>query len=260
MKIPIALITDERFAPYCATTIASVLNNSQEETEFDFYILTGGLSQTVKEKFNGLKAIKDCSINIISIDIDNFKGLPKCNHIPIESYFRFKLFSLLDGLDKVIYLDSDMIVLGDIEGLFNTNIDNYYAGMVIDTVKEVGTVLNEVKQKLQFPVNSDYFNAGVMVINLNKCREDHIESKLFDWAKRNYDKLTWADQDVINVIMHGLIKKLPSKYNIQLTAYKPNAEKEIIHYCGPDKPWNNKGMPLSEYFWNNFYPFMTIYQ
>ncbi len=266
MKIPIALITDENFAPYCATTMASVLRNAGKDTELSFYILTEGLSQTVKDKFNELRAIKECSIDYILINKDDFRGLPKCHHIPVESYYRFKLFSSLPDLDKVLYLDSDMVVLGDVGEIFNINIDNYYAGMVIDAVKNLGTIISDAKIKLQMPIESEYFNAGVMLVNLAKCREYNIGQQLFEWAKNNISKLTWADQDVINVVMNGYIKELPEKYNVQLSYRTTNVrlseldEIKVIHYCGSYKPWNMRGMFLSEHFWDNYYPFMTVYQ
>lgn len=259
MEIPIALITDETFAPYCATAIASVLRNTESNTELSFYILTAGLSQIVKEKLNGLKSIKDCSINFVHINRDDFKGLSQCYHIPVESYYRFKLFSLFPELDRLLYLDSDIVVIKDIGELFNIDIAKHYVAMVSDAAKRIGSVVSDVKAKLQIPSDSDYFNAGVMLVNLKKCREHNIEQRLFEWARENQDRITWADQDVINVVMNRAIKELPEQYNVQLTCPDPAlVERKVIHYCGPNKPWNTRGMFLSEYFWEHYYPFMVV--
>lgn len=266
MRIPVALITDENFAPYCATAMASILRHAGSDAELSFHILTAGLSQTVKDKFNGLKEIKDCSINFIGIDRGEFRGLPQCHHIPVESYYRFKLFSLFPELEKVIYLDSDIVVLGDIGEIFKIDIDDYCAGMVKDAVNNMGEIIPNVNRKLLRPPYSDYYNAGLMLINLKKCREENIEQKLFEWAEGNTEKLTWADQDVINVVLSHKIKAIPEKYNVQLSYRNTNVklseldDVKMVHYCGPQKPWNFRGLFLSEHFWENFYPFMTVCQ
>ena len=264
MKIPVVLITNEGFAPYCATAMASILRNTVANTEVSFYILTAGLSQTAKDKLYGLKSIKECSIEFVQINRDEFKHLPVCHHIQLESYYRFKLFSSFPHLDKVLYFDSDIVVLGDVAEIFSINIDEYCVGMAIDAVKNIGTIIANINKKLGKQPSSDYYNAGVMLVNLKKCRELDIEQKLFEWAKGNSEKLTWADQDVINVVMSGLIKEIPEEFNVQLSFRTTNVrlaelgEPKAIHYCGAHKPWNTRGMFLSEHFWENYYPFCAV--
>jgi lipopolysaccharide biosynthesis glycosyltransferase len=146
-----------------------------------------------------------------------------------------------------------MIILGDILDLFNTNIDGYYAGMVInaDWVFD----LKEYASKLGCS-HGYYFNSGLMIVNSKKWREDNIEKKLFEWTKENMEKITFFDQDVFNVVFDGFVKILPEKYNIQGHCYnneeavsKLGEKMHIVHYTGFDKPWNNTEMFLSEYFW-----------
>jgi len=264
MKIPVVLITNEGFAPYCATVMASILRNSVANTEVSFYILTTGLPQVIKDRFYGLKEIKECSVEFVHINREDFNGFPICHHIQVESYYRFKLFSSFPDLNKVLYLDSDVVVLGDLTDLFEINIDEYCAGMAIDAVKNIGEIIPNVNKKLHRPPNSDYFNSGVMLVNLKKCREYNIEQKLFEWVNGNREKLTWADQDVLNVVLSGLIKEIPEEFNVQLSFRNTNvrlaelSEPKTIHYCGANKPWNTKGMFLSEHFWENYYPFCAV--
>lgn len=253
-KIPVVLSTDENYAPYCATTIASVLENSEKNTEFDFYILTAKLSKETKGKFQDLKKIKNYSINFVSVNKDLFRDCPVSYHFTREAYFRFKLPSLLPGIDKIMYLDCDMIVFRDLSELFQTDINNYYAGMVLDASTKLSPNANQ--ERLELPENSSYFNTGLIIINLKKWREEKIEQKLFEWTKENKERIIWVEQDAVNVVFHGFIRELPEEYNIQLNYYNNReilsnlVEKmHIIHYCGLGKPWNNKEMFLSEYFW-----------
>jgi lipopolysaccharide biosynthesis glycosyltransferase len=252
-KIPIVFSTDENYAPYCAAAIASVLINSDPSTEFVFYILTTNLSLKVQYNFNKLINIKKCSINFILINKYDFISCPINQYFTLESYFRFKLSSLLPNFDKILYLDCDMIILEDILDLFNTNIEGYYAGMVLDRLTEIE--LREFVSRLGL-LHSHYYNAGLMLVNSKKWREDNIEQKLFRWTIENKEKIIWVDQDVINVVFNGFIKDLPEKYNIQghfynnkESVFKLKEDMIIVHYTGSEKPWNNAEMFLSKYFW-----------
>lgn len=254
ITIPIVLSTDENYAPYCATTITSILANSKKGDKLNFYILNTNLSSETKNKFKELKKIKNCSIDFLTINENHFNNCPISHHFSIETYFRFKLTSLFPNIDKLIYLDCDMVVLKDVADIFNINIEDYYAGMVTDTV--IKHNLNTECARLGLSSNSYYFNAGLMVVNLKKWRNERIEEKFFKWVKKNRKKIKYVDQDVLNVVLNGFIKKLPEKYNVQLTYYKRRKKLlnlindiYIVHYCGPEKPWSKKEMYLSEYFW-----------
>jgi FkbM family methyltransferase len=252
-KIPVVFSTDENYAPYCATAIASILKNSEKSTEFEFYVLTTKLSKEIQYKFNELIKIKDCSINFIFINKDDFKACPITRYFALENYLKFKLSSALPNFDKILYLDSDTIILEDISDLFNTNIDRYYSGMVINATVEVETRENEFRLGLP---HGYYFNSGVMLVNSKKWREENIEQKLFEWTKENEEKIHWVDQDVINVVLNGFIKELREQYNVQVHFYnneeafaKLEEKMHIVHYSGPVKPWNIPEMFLSGYFW-----------
>lgn len=256
-KIPIALATDDNYAPYCATTMASILINSRKESEINFYILEDKLSKINKSKLLELKKIKKCSINFVHIEAKDifFKNLPVHFHFSIETYYRLKLASLLPQLDQIIYLDCDMIVLDDLSELLDVDIDDFYAGMVLSDYEKKSHLM-----RLGLPKETPYFNGGFALFNLKKWREDGLEEKFFAWARDNREKILLVDQDVMNVVFKDFVRILPSKYNIQLHHYdnkiignikelKLKEDPIIIHYSGPQKPWNNKNMLLAEYFW-----------
>ena len=263
-KIPIVLSTDENYAPYCATTIASILKNSKKETELEFHILSAGLPKKTKEKFQELKKIKDCSLNFVTVNKDNFVDCPTSHHFTIESYFRFKLSSLLPNIEKVLYLDCDIIVLDDLGSLFEQDLDDYSTAMVLDASMKLPSTDNQ--KRLGIPQDGNYFNTGVALVNLKKWREKNAEEVLFKWTRKNREKIMWVDQDAINVVFHDSIKKLPEKYNIQMNHYRGKEmlgnllnEMVVIHFCGAEKPWNRSGIYLSEYFWEymKFSPFYS---
>ena len=255
-KIHIVLAADDNYAPYCATTIASVLANSNKSTALEFYILFNRISDENKKKFLHLQEIKKCELNFISVGKE-LKNFPVHHYFTSEIYFRLKIASLLPELEKVIYLDSDMIVLRDLNDVYNMNIEDFFAAMVKDV--GVGITLEGNLIRLGLPSGSNYFNSGFILLNLERIRKETVEETILSWANKNKKRLLFPDQDILNVVLSGKIKDLPEKYNLQLYYYdslrKISKFKEkpyIIHYNGPRKPWNVENMLLARYFMKYF--------
>ena len=105
-----------------------------------------------------------------------------------------------------------------------------------------------------------YFNAGVMLVNLDKWRRDGIQQKLFEYVEKNSDKILWGDQDVLNVVLQDGIKYIDKRWNAQVGEYehcndfnKIGEEAYILHYIGKVKPWQpgNKN-PFKEMYFKYF--------
>ena len=205
-----------------------------------------------------MQKIKKCTIIFLELSGKTFKALPTPFHFSSEAYFRLKLPSLLANIDKILYLDSDMIILKDLAAVFKTELDNFYAAMVPDI--EMGKHWAFNAGRLVLPVGWRCFNSGFTIFNLKKMRDDGIEKKLFSWANKNKFRIMAVDQDVLNVVLKGSIKELPEEYNVQMHYYYKKNNKDklskfkekpyVIHFSGPKKPWGEKKMLLAEYFWN----------
>ena len=241
------------------STIASILNNSSEDCRFDFYIINSGLNNNTQSKINTFSKSGKCSVNFIYVDKDMFKDCPltaECKHISIATYYRFKLPDLLPSLDKVLYLDCDINVLTNLKELYNIEVDDKYCALAEDVVTDESMARLGLKE---------YYNTGVMLANLKKWREDNISVKLFEYAKNNRDKIVWVDQDVINVIMAGKIKRLENRWNAQVSEYDISRIYNaialkgscIVHYIGDKKPWNGTRCPLKNVYLK--YLLMTPY-
>ena len=175
------------------------------------------------------------------------------NYITFETYFRLFISDLFPQYDKVIYLDADILVLDDLQSLYNNDIDDYYIGAVCDkTIEKIRTQTDYIEnhpehitynqyfnEKLNLK-NYKYFNAGVLLFNLKKIRECNITEKLWDFVVR-INPLIYQDQDVLNALMKGKVKYIENKYNYNYNYFQENNKEElpvIIHYVGPYKPWN----------------------
>lgn len=255
---------DNNYTEQLGVAITSILKNSDKEDRFNFYVLDGGFTKESKNQIQELSQIKDFKISYIKMNLDDFKNCPllkdynkdfKHFHVPMSAYFRFKMASVFPKLDKILYLDCDLIVASRLKELYESDLTDKYAAMVLDVENE-----NEA-ERLNIPV---YCNAGVMLINLAKWREDSIEEKLFEYAEKNKETILWQDQDVLNVVLKGKIKILPRKWNFQFFQYDPSRyeglfekyyEYNILHFAGKYKPWNNETIhPL----FNEYYSYLQF--
>ncbi len=248
-KINVCLSTDNNYSKYAGVVIASVLSNSVDG-DFNFYILDGGISEENKAKILSLKSIKNCNIIFVPINEDLFsiyKQIGTHSYISLSTYYRLKLASLLSDVDKVLYLDCDVIVNSDISDLFNTCIEQYYAAGVMDTaMTSSGWVPPLEKGNL-------YFNAGVLLFNLKKIRQDNIEQKFEEYTQKEFEHIRVGDQQIINVVCQGNIKQVESAWNVQSSNFINRSDytssPKIVHYVGRQKPWIFGSMN----YWKNLY-------
>ena len=231
-KINVCLSCDENYAQYAGVVIASILANAKAKDNLHFYILDGNISNDSKEKILSLKYIKDCEIEFIQVneqDFEDYKNIPNHNYITISTYYRLKLASLIPDVDKIIYLDCDVIVCSSLAVLFNTNLQENIFGGVWDI-------------DLRLRNNPKYVNAGVLLMDLNKIREQGIESIFLEYAQQNWQNIQLGDQGIINDVLKGKILNIDERYNVQSECFirRSSFTKNpvIIHYIGSQKPWH----------------------
>lgn len=245
-EINICLACDNNYSKYASVVIASILDNLDNKNITHFYILDGGITKENKNKILELRKIKNCYIDFIYVDENKFEIYKQINthkYITLPTYYRLKLSELLPNVDKVIYLDCDMVVNTDITELYNIDLKDNIIGGVLDA---------RVKHKRKWK-NSNYINAGMIIFNLNKIRKNKIEDLFVQYTKENLDNITAGDQDIINFTLKDRIKILPDEWNVQVSGFASRTtytnNPKIIHYIGSDKPW----IFASNTFFKNLY-------
>ncbi len=237
-KLNLAFCINDNHANYLFFTISMIKKYNRN---INVYVLTTDLSVISKKKLKTLET-ENVTINFIDINKDKFTNLPlTMQGITVETYYRYLLPEVLPNLDKVIYLDSDLLINGDLREIWDIDLEDYYLAGVneIDLVNR----FPEYKIKLGFNLEDLFINAGVLVFNLHKMRQDNISEHLFSETIRLKDTIMFQDQDVINIALKGKILELPLVYNYTVEAMEkellPIDEIKIIHYNSPGaKPWN----------------------
>ena len=248
-KINILVTLDENYIPYLNVMLSSLLH-SNPETCFDVYLLHSSISEGSLKDTKRILNNQGCLIPIKADDLwlDN---APTTSRYPKEMYFRiFAALYLPQSLDRVLYLDPDIVVNGSVSKLYNLPMDDYYFA----AASHVGGVLRAVNAlRLDMESDSPYINSGVMLMNLNRLRNEQKYDVVFDFIEKRKNRFILPDQDIISSLYGTKIFTLnPFQYNMTELLYQQHHpfEKDltidwirshsvIIHYCGRNKPWKN---------------------
>lgn len=231
--INVCLACDNNYAKYAGVVVASVLANSKDDESLNFYILDGGISENKKTEILSLKSIKDCKIEFVQIEesmFEDYKKVATHKYISIATYYRLRLATLLPEVERIIYFDCDMVVNSSLNNLFNVELgENIIAG-----VRDIN------KRMLQ--QNPSYINAGMVLFDLNKIREENIEQKFYDYTNENFETIKMGDQTIINEVLKGRIKIVEDEWNVQSSNFTNRSSYTkhpyIIHYVAKRKPWH----------------------
>ena len=205
----ILLSSDDNYAPLLGITILSVLENNP--FQINFYILDGGISESNKSKIIDMvqKADNNSSLNFIYYDnVDEILGRDIKATRALSAYARLLAPSLLDdSIEKIIYMDCDALVTGSLQDIWNTDIEKYDFGAVLDLDSKY------VNKFLDIPSDVHY-NSGFLLINLKRWRDENLENKFLDYLIENDGEVYHNDQGILNHVCEGNILTIHPKYNI----------------------------------------------
>ncbi|MFR5505888.1 MAG: DUF4422 domain-containing protein [[Ruminococcus] torques] len=274
-NVAIAVAANDYFIPYCATFLKSVAEHGNSKKNYDILLLSQDVSDiNVKKMEKLLSAWENVSLRVIdpSVLIDQYTFHIR-GHFSKETYYRLVLPELLPNYDKVLYLDSDMIAMDDVAKIYDENVDGYLlaachdadtAGLYNGYEKDKKRYTDKVL-KLKEPYQ--YFQAGVLLLNLKEFRKRYTTKQILDFAvSENWQLL---DQDILNKLCEGAVKYIDMSWNVmvdfagvrisQIIALAPRWLNEmyqearknpkIIHYAGPQKPWFEPEMDMGMQFW-----------
>lgn len=254
--IPIFFASDINYAPYLAVSIKSLLDNASKDFFYKIHVLTSNINQEIKDKLHKLTT-ENSSLEFINLS-NQLESIKHKFHLrdyySIETYYRFFIADLFPEYDKVLYLDCDITVLGDISDLYLTNISDYLVGAVPEQVmSHYEPFGNYVEQALDIKCKK-YFNAGVLLMNTHMFRVCKIQQQFFSMMERFKFRVT-QDEDYLNVICKDKVRYLSLGWNkmpFEETGFD-NYDLQLIHYNLGWKPWHYENIMYEEYFWEYAY-------
>ena len=250
----ILLSTDNNYVMPTGVLMHSISINNP--VDVSYYLMVN--EEFSQESENALRKIANQYGNCISFHViteEVTKALPFGNenmpgHVSVATYYRLFVVQVLPtNVHKIIYMDGDMIVRGSLKNLWNINLDGYAIAAVHDMDEQKHIDSN----RLPYPMETGYFNAGMQLINVDYWRENDCLSIFMNFLKENGDKIIYHDQDVLNSCLYDKKKWVPLTYNFQNgfllkeKCYPASIDDEVektifnplvIHYSTDLKPWN----------------------
>ena len=257
-RINILCATDNNYAPYCGIMLASLFESNRDCWFNVFVFIDGCLSDDNQKKYKKLEQKYACTVNIMTIDdrllencpVNNQKNVDNHSWVSKPTYYRLLAADLLpEEVKKVLYLDCDIAVVGDIKPMWNVDLTGKAIAGVADCDEEKN------RNRLGIHAHSTYINAGVALYNLEYWRENHVSELFFEYIRENETKLLLMDQDVVNGVLYDKMVIVPERYNFQVafftkgywkiyleafrkTLLLENRAAAIVHYVGGVKPWD----------------------
>lgn len=273
--VPVVFAADNNYVPMLTTSIYSMLKNADPSRHYDVIVLERDITDENKQLILGfLKTFTNADVRFVDVShaIDGFDLTTSNSHISIETYYRFIIQEALPFYNKIVYLDSDLVITDDVSELYDTDLENNALGAVrdVDFLGNLnfadGSRMRYATAKLHMEHPFDYFQAGVLVMNLNRLRELH---SVDEWLRLASDPAyIYNDQDILNQECEGLVHFLPYEWNVMhncvnrvntvfnfapANVYKAYLASrkipKIVHYAGVDKPWRNPWCDFGALYW-----------
>lgn len=274
--VPVVFAADDAYTPMVSTTIRSMLDNASPERFYDIVVLTSNISGEHQDQMRRCLVGRLDNVWLRFHDVSGIIGeydLKTSNeHISVETYYRFLVQRVMPYYDKVLYLDSDLVIEGDVAELFDTELgDNLLAAVHdVDYAGNLNmpdhTRINYTNRVLRMKNPYDYFQAGVLLLNTRAMREAYTTKQWLEYA--SVPEFIYDDQDVLNAHCEGRVRFLDPSWNVMhdcgcrvgnVFSWAPaqmfndyqaaRSHPNIRHYAGFEKPWNTIGCDWAEHYW-----------
>ncbi|MDY4523203.1 MAG: DUF4422 domain-containing protein [Atopobium sp.] len=273
--VPVVFASDNNYVPMLSTTMFSMLCNANPSNFYDIVVLERNIDGARRETIQKMVAdFGNASVRFYNVSrmIRGYDLSTNNEHISLETYYRFLVQEILSFYDKVLYLDSDLIVRGDVSELFDTELGTNLLAAAHD-LDYLGNLNMNDGKRMKYTVEElglvdpyEYFQAGVLVLNTAQMRKLHTVSEWMDIvSEADY---IYDDQDILNAECQGRVTYLPFNWNVMhdcggrvaaVFRFAPNdffdaynasrANPKIIHYAGWEKPWVNTRCDYATEYW-----------
>lgn len=261
MHFHVTCSTDNYYLQHCMAMLCSLLDNNKKHV-ITAHILYSELTTESQKLIYGMFARYGQEVKLY--DISGNEMLENCKlshpHLSIAAYYRLMLPTLVSqDIDKMLYLDCDVVVLRDLEELMALNIDDYGVAAINDCTP----ANNKHRMDIGKGLNDRMFCSGVMLLNLKYWREHGCYEQFFNYIDITNGELLYEDQDVLNYVFRNRWLQLPYKYGAYpfsiaildssqkfFDIYEYHFTPSILHFAGSVKPWLNVHVQYDKYYWH----------
>ena len=258
-RIDVAMGFDGRYAPHAANVMASIVRHAPG-AELRFILLQSGVSEEAKQRTEA--AARGAAFVWVEVRDEDLPAHADRGHLNRTMLFRLGLEALAPrDAGRVIYVDADTIVLGDIRELASADLHGHALGAVTDCYQDA----DKFAELWSLPKGGRYFNSGVLVIDLPKVREQKLFSRALNFVVAHDRDLLFADQDALNHVFWQTSAVIEPTWNVQRfmrpqeIAAETAADRRwghsrprLIHFIGTEKPWmRNVWHPWAWAYWEN---------
>ncbi len=246
-QMNILVTLDENYVPYLNVMLSSLID-SNPGVFLNVYLLHRSVPETAVQSTRALLSGFGVLHMVCASNI-HLDDAPTTSRYPQEIYYRiFAARYLPENIDRVLYLDPDLVVNGSLWDLYCTPMEDYYFAAASHTGVPL-TVIN--RKRIDSVEEGPYINSGVMLMNLALLRREQRVEDVYSFIYRRKNFLILPDQDIISSLYASKIYALDAfRYNMSERLYQLHAPFErdlniewirrhtvIIHYCGRNKPW-----------------------
>ena len=253
-KINLFFACDDNYIPFLAVTLHSLKESCDKTREYQIYILNSGIKKEYIDKITKKYSSNNFKINFFDITSqlkEISERLHTRDYYSKSTYFRLFIPTLFPNLNKALYLDSDIILLGDVSKLYDTDLGSNLVGGIHDTfVDTFDELIKYVENRTGVKPYTNYFNAGVLLMNLDELRKFNFKEKFIDLLGTVKFDIA-QDQDYLNVLCNGRVTLVDKNWNfmpLKNTVKDDNIK--LIHFNLDYKPWQKDGILYSDLFWD----------
>jgi len=257
--IPIFLSTDETYAPYAAIMMRSVLQHTR--SSIHFHILDGGIHPETREKVVATcSSFPNATLEFIDMSTFDLSQFPPKRYVSITGYSRYFIAEIKPELSRALYMDVDIIAVGDIADLYVQPLGDYPIGAILEDYRGHNSRMLAGYWP-SYKNKGRYFNSGVLLMNLEWFRQNDVTSRLVQLTHdMKNSSQPYADQNIFNVFFQDNVHILDDKFNIQThtlldapelrehPAQQAIRHPVLLHFSAYLKPWNSYYDPYSKIF------------
>ena len=254
-EVPVFFSIDDNYAPFLAVALNSAVKNSSHNRSYRAIVLYEKLSSDNIERLTKLST-DNFRIDFIPMKnglnsiTDRMSNRLRCDYFTLTIYFRLFIPAMFPEYDKGIYIDSDVVLTGDLAELFDIDIGDNYIGACSDlSVVDVPELAQYMEDAVGVSRN-EYINSGVLLMNLKSLREKKINEHFLNLLNKYHFDSIAPDQDYINAMCNGSIFYLGGEWDAMPNPSKPELPNlKLVHYNLFSKPWCYDGIQYGELFW-----------